>query len=161
MMGLAVVASLSRGGMISLIAGLMFVVAFGFKSSPSSKPSSILEGRSEEREGRSGGAGASRRGDGENDYPPFGAFSPYLLIYRKRLRLPYAAPRIGAVIVMLFTVGAGIWWVGADPVIRRFERSDVASGGAEAGRHGETFYQSRGWIWRDTASMIRDKWASG
>src|SRR5215475_10988540 len=33
MMGLAVVMSLSRGGMISLVAGLMFVVAFGFKGS--------------------------------------------------------------------------------------------------------------------------------
>src|SRR6266498_3919761 len=33
MMGLAVVMSLSRGGMISLVAGLMFVVAFGFRGS--------------------------------------------------------------------------------------------------------------------------------
>jgi hypothetical protein len=33
LMGLAVVMSLSRGGMISLVAGLMFVVAFGFKRS--------------------------------------------------------------------------------------------------------------------------------
>src|SRR5262245_1247856 len=33
MMGLAVVMSLLRGGMISLVAGLMFVVAFGFKGS--------------------------------------------------------------------------------------------------------------------------------
>jgi O-antigen ligase len=149
-MGLAVVASLSRGGMISLIAGLTFVIVFGFKPS-----------RAGEREGRSVDEGKSRAGDEDNESPPFDAFSSYLLIYRKRLRALYAASRIGATILMLFTIVAGVWWVGADPVIRRFEKSELTSSGEEAGRRGETFYQSRGWIWRDTAAMICDKWALG
>jgi O-antigen ligase len=72
-------------------------------------------------------------------------------------------------IVILFSIGAGVWWVGADPVIRRVEQgglasSSLASSSADAsgkGPRGETFFQSRGWIWRDTAAMIRDKWALG
>jgi O-antigen ligase len=64
-------------------------------------------------------------------------------------------------IVMLFTIGAGVWWVGADPVIRRIEKSGSAQNSANANHGGETFYQSRGWIWRDTAAMIHDRWALG
>jgi O-antigen ligase len=62
---------------------------------------------------------------------------------------------------MLVTIGAGVWWIGADPVIRRVEKSELAPSGMDAGRRGETFFQSRGWIWRDTAAMIRDRWALG
>src|SRR5215510_4147968 len=127
MMGLAVVMSLSRGGMISLVAGLMFVVAVGFKGS------------------REWGVGSRERGMGKGKSP---------------LPIPLAASRAGAIIVMVFTIGAGIWWIGADPVIRRIEKSELASKSMDAGR-GETFFRSRGWIWRDTAAMIRDRWALG
>jgi len=61
---------------------------------------------------------------------------------------------------MLFTIGAGVWWIGADPVIRRVEKSELAPKSMGADR-GETFFRSRGWIWRDTAAMIRDRWALG
>jgi O-antigen ligase len=127
MMGLAVVMSLSRGGMISLVAGLMFVVAFGFKGSGES------------------GVGSRERGMGKRKSP---------------ISIPLAASRAGAIIVMLFTIGAGVWWIGADSVIQRVEKSRVAPKSMDAGR-GETFFQSRGWIWRDTAAMIRDRWALG
>jgi O-antigen ligase len=127
MMGLAVVMSLSRGGMISLVAGLMFVVAFGFK------------GR------REWGVGSREWGIGKRKFP---------------IPIPLAASRAGAIIVMLFTIGAGVWWIGADPVIRRVEKSALAPKSMDAGR-GETFFRSRGWIWRDTAAMIRDRWALG
>jgi O-antigen ligase len=147
MMGLAVVVALSRGGMISLIAGLMFVVAFGFKPS-----------RSWEREVGSREDEARRRGKESLPYAPY---SPYLLVYRAPFRFSYAASRIGAVIVMVVVIGVGIWWVGADPVIRRLESGKLAQSGVEASHQGETFYQSRGWIWRDTVAMIRDKWAMG
>jgi len=126
MMGLAVVMSLSRGGMISLVAGLMFVVAFGFRS-------------------REWGVGSREWGMGKRKSP---------------LPIPLAASRAGAIIVMLFTIGAGVWWIGADSVIQRVEKSRVAPKSMDAGR-GETFFQSRGWIWRDTAAMIRDRWALG
>ena len=92
---------------------------------------------------------------------PFAPYSPYLLVYRPPFRFSYAASRIGAVIVMVVVIGVGVWWVGADPVIRRLESGKSAQIGAAAGRQGETFFQSRGWIWRDTVAMIRDKWAMG
>jgi O-antigen ligase len=128
MMGLAVVVSLSRGGMISLVAGLMFVVAFGFRGS------------------REWGVGSRVWGMGK---------------WKSPFPIPLAASRAAAIIVMLFTIGAGVWWIGADPVIRRVEKSGLAPSSLDAGRRGETFFQSRGWIWRDTAAMIRDKWALG
>ncbi|HZF41165.1 MAG TPA: O-antigen ligase family protein [Blastocatellia bacterium] len=133
MMGLAVVLSLSRGGMVSLVAGLMFVVAFGFRRS--------RERRIEDRGSRV-----------EDRRQP---------IFNPRSSIPLAASRIGAMIVMLFTIGAGVWWIGADPVIRRIENSGLAPGGMGANARGETFFQSRGWIWRDTTAMIRNKWALG
>src|SRR5215813_15215141 len=127
MMGLAVVMSLSRGGMIRLVAGLMFFVSFGFRGSGDWGI-------------RSGGWGMGKR-----KYP---------------FRIPNAASRAGAITVMLFTIGAGVWWIGADSVIQRVKKSDLAPKSMDAGR-GETFFQSRGWIWRDTAAMIRDRWALG
>jgi O-antigen ligase len=78
----------------------------------------------------------------------------------KEIPIPLAASRAGAIIVMLITIGAGVWWIGADSVIQRVEKSRVAPKSMDAGR-GETFFQSRGWIWRDTAAMIRDRWALG
>jgi O-antigen ligase len=77
------------------------------------------------------------------------------------LHIPQATLRAGAMTAALFTIGAGVWWIGADPVIRRVEKSELAPSSVDAGRRGETFFQSRGWIWRDTAAMIRDKWAMG
>src|SRR5215813_5425804 len=132
MMGLAVVMSLSRGGMISLVAVLMFVVAFGFR-----------------------GSGKRRIEDRRRSI-----FDLRSSILDPRSSIPLAASRAGAIIVMLFTIGAGVWWIGADSVIQRVEKSRVAPKSMDAGR-GETFFQSRGWIWRDTAAMIRDRWALG
>ncbi len=123
MMGLAVVMSLSRGGMISLIASSMFIVAFGFKP------------RKRDR---------------------FGA--------RESSKLPMAASRLAAMAVIIITIGAGVWWVGADPVIRRVEKGELTSAGLDAPSEDpgkETFFQSRGWIWRDTVAMIRDNWVAG
>jgi O-antigen ligase len=127
MMGLAVVMSLSRGGMISLVAGLMFVAAFGFKGAPASMY--------EDDE---------RFGMGWSPRKWTGVFS-----------------RIGAVVVMVFTIGVGVWWVGADPVIRRVEKGELAMEAQSKTPGKETFFQSRGWIWSDTMAMIRDNWATG
>src|SRR5262245_2162493 len=112
MMGLAVVMSLSRGGMISLVAGLMFVVAFGFKGS------------------RERGVGSREWGMGKRKSP---------------IPVPLAASRAGAIIVMLFTIGAGVWWIGADSVIQRVKKSELAPDSMDAGR-GEPFFRRRGWI---------------
>lgn len=121
-MGVADIVSLSRGGMISLVAGLMFVAAIGFKP------------RSETRFGEA---------------------------RRSFFRLPAVASRIGAVAVILLTIGAGVWWVGADPVIKRVERSELTMDRASQDPQKESFFESRGWIWTDSVAMIRDNWVTG
>jgi hypothetical protein len=149
MMGLAVVMSLSRGGMISLIAGMMFVVAFGFKPMKSAATVGARRSRSDDRRTREPGSGE------DSD------FAPSSLVYRTPFSFNHVASRAGAMIVMLITIGAGVWWVGADSVIQRIEKSALTQNSAESNRRRETFYQSRGWIWRDTAAMIRDRWTLG
>ncbi|MGE0132050.1 MAG: O-antigen ligase family protein [Blastocatellales bacterium] len=128
MMGLAVVMSLSRGGMISLVAGLMFVAAFGIK--PAANES----------------FGVRRRG----------GYSP-----SNPLKWPVAFSRIGAMVVMVFTIGVGVWWVGADSVIKRMQKGELVMDAPSKDPAKETFFQSRGWIWRDTAAMIRENWVTG
>jgi O-antigen ligase len=119
---------------------LMFVVAFGFK-------------RSGKRRIEDGG---SRIDDRRRSI-----FDLRSSILDPLSSIPLAASRFVAIIVMLFTIGAGVWWIGADPVIRRVEKSELAPSSVGASASGETFFQSRGWIWRDTAAMIRDRWALG
>ncbi|HKQ72406.1 MAG TPA: O-antigen ligase family protein [Blastocatellia bacterium] len=121
MMGLAIIMSLSRGGMISLVASLMFIVAFGYKPST----------------GRQAGVRQSSR------------------------TWPVAASRIGAMALMLFTIGVGVWWVGADSVIRRLEKGELTIEATDRQPGKETFFYSRGWIWRDTMAMIRENWVTG
>jgi O-antigen ligase len=52
-------------------------------------------------------------------------------------------------------------WMGADPVIRRLERGELSTQGESNDPRKETFFQSRGWIWRDTAAMVQANWATG
>src|SRR5262245_17440046 len=125
MMGLAVIMSLSRGGMISLVASLLFVVAFGFKPLTRRRAGERFAGR------------------------------------ESSLKWSVTASRIGAMVVILLTIGVGVWWVGADPVIRRLEKGEMALDAADKQPGQESFFHSRGWIWRDTGAMIRDNWMTG
>ncbi len=154
MMGVAVVMSLSRGGMISLVAGLMFAVAFGVRGGAETERLRDVEAERERWRDREPGRRKNGRG-GEKTYSdPSVSSSP----------IPLLAARVGAMIVILLVIGAGVWRLGADAVIRRVEKSELAPSGATATDEkpqGETFFQSRGWIWRDTLAMIRDRWALG
>lgn len=123
MMGIATVVSLSRGGMVSLFAGLMFVISLGLK------PES----------GR-------RNGNGNG---------------RGWLNIPPALARYGGAALIVLTIGVGALWMGADPVIRRMEKGELSMQGASKDPRKETFFQSRGWIWSDTAAMIQANWATG
>ncbi len=125
MMALAIVMSLSRGGMISLAASVMFLVAFGFKSA----------GRQE--------SGARRASPAS---------------WLKRFLVP---SRVGAMAIMIFTIGVGVWWVGADPVIRRMEKGELVMDASSRDPGKETFFHSRGWLWRDTVALIRENWVTG
>ncbi len=107
MMILAAVLSLSRGGIISIVAAMIFLVSMSMRS-----PQRV----------RSSG----------------------------KRRLPQIVSRAAVVIVIAAIVSAGILWIGADPVINR-----VTQGQPSSGAEKETFFSSRGWVWRDTITMIR------
>jgi O-antigen ligase len=109
-MGVATITSLSRGGMISLAASMLFLVV----------ASARLAFRNER---------SRRRG-------------------RPLFRLVSQGLAVAAIVGV---IGAGVVWIGADPVIRRVTQGQSAGQGREA----ETFFSSRGWVWRDTISMIR------
>jgi O-antigen ligase len=61
--------------------------------------------------------------------------------------------RIGLGVVILVVIVAGIFWVGADPVMDRLEQSSL-TGEVKPGR--QTLYSSRGFIWVDTMKLIAD-----
>src|SRR6266404_6636912 len=68
-----------------------------------------------------------------------------------RRRLAGFASKAAVVIVIIFLIAAGIFWIGADPVINRVTQGQQASVDTQA----QTFLSNRGWVWRDTAAMIR------
>lgn len=54
-------------------------------------------------------------------------------------------------ILLAALIVAGILWIGSEPVVSRLFPTQTASAPAKT----ETFFTSRGWIWRDTVAMIR------
>jgi len=108
LMGLAAVLSLSRGGIISIAAAVLFLLVMSLRSA------------------RQRGKTAAK-----------GGFSPH-------------ASQVAVVIAIAAVITAGIFWIGADPVINRVTQGQRPSGDSPR----ETFYSSRGWVWRDTFTMI-------
>jgi O-antigen ligase len=108
-MALALVLSLSRGGIISLAAAFMFLVLMSFRL-------------------------PVRR-----------------VIANAGRRIPRSVSQTAVVFAIVAIVLAGIFWLGADPVVNRVIHGQSASGDSAK----ETFFSSRGWVWRDTLSMIR------
>jgi O-antigen ligase len=101
-----VLASLSRGGMISTAASLAFILLLGLRAR-------------RYREGR-----------------------------QHRSRLATALARAVPAIAIALLIAAGVFWIGADPILERVSGNPPASSNA-------SFYDSRGWVWRDTLQMIR------
>jgi O-antigen ligase len=93
LMGLAILASLSRGGYLSLAAELIFIAVAGTRLS-----------------------------------------------------------RLGATTALGGAILVGILWIGPEPVLDRLTQGQVTSEEQQA----ETFFLSRGWIWRDTLALIRE-----
>jgi O-antigen ligase len=104
LMGLSVIVSLSRGGILSLMAAMTFVLLMSFR------------------------------------------FRPERATHRTLRNL--AVP--GSVAFVLIAIIAGIFWLGAEPVINRLTAGRLTGDGART----ETFHTSRGWIWEDTLRMI-------
>jgi O-antigen ligase len=79
----------------------------------------------------------------------------------ERFRIPVALSRYAAAAAIILAIGAGILWMGADPVLQRIERGEFSLEEKAETQGRETFFRSRGWIWRDTWVMIRANWVTG
>jgi O-antigen ligase len=120
-MGIAAVTSLSRGGMISLAAEIIFIIFICLRLA---------------RANRSSQKNAARARKASRAVTPFAG-------------APFAVSQVAAVIVIAGVILAGVFWIGADAVINRVTQ------GQSSVSHQETFYSSRGWVWRDTLTMIK------
>jgi len=107
-MGVAVALSLSRGGIISIAAAMMFLLFMSVRLPKRRREAS-------------------------------------------KFKIPPLVSQLAIVLVLIGTVVGGLLWIGADPVIKRVTEGQVSSEGAPK----ETFFSSRGWVWRDTFTMIR------
>ena len=111
MMGLSIMVSLARGGMLSLVAQLIFLAVMG---------NWILRKRREEWE------------------EPTSSFRALLI-------------RVGAVLATVIAIFVGVLWIGVDPVLNRVAQGQVSGSTPTA----ESFFNNRGWIWRDAWAMFR------
>jgi O-antigen ligase len=107
MMSLAAIVSLSRGGMISLAAEMIFIVIIG--------------------------AGKANQREHSN---VFFVLRPAALIF-----------------LIIASISAGIFWAGPERIINRITGQNT-TGETQRAQRAETFFTSRGWIWRETVSMI-------
>jgi O-antigen ligase len=125
-MGIALVASLSRGGMISLAASLVFLILLSARlRRPPAQPD-----KPKVREGK--------------------VASTFVEVLRRCDRIGVPASRILIVVAIAVAITAGLIWVGPDPVARRITEGDAAGGSGQ-----QTLLSNRAWVWRDTLSMIR------
>jgi O-antigen ligase len=114
-MGMAAIFTLSRGGMISILAEMIFIAAMSFRRNYMK---------------------AGARGHG-------------------KARM---ATGVAAVFVILAAIAAGVFWIGAEPVINRIATGDPNSSDLS---NTQTFYSVRGEIWENTWTMIRDNPLTG
>ena len=123
LMGSAAIASLSRGGFISLFVQLIFLAAAA---------SFIPRQRQQSRR--------SYQRKSANIVTP-----------------------VMAVIVITIAIGASIYWIGLEPVINRIAQGKLVTPDVKDIKDAkeESFLVSRGWIWRDTTTMIRAHFATG
>src|SRR5262249_2994753 len=124
-MGIALVASLSRGGMISLAAALVFLILMSVR---------LVKPAPDNRQP------AHRRGAARRLPGGLGRFT----------RISVPASRVLIVLAIAGAITAGLIWVGPDQVTRRITEGQAASGNQE-----KALFSKRAWVWRDTLSMIR------
>jgi hypothetical protein len=126
MMGVAEIASLSRGGMISLAATLLFIA--------------LVNWAMRNRAARLRRARRSLDPSRTDSETRTSTLSP----------LAIGARSVAMVAAIVIVIVAGIVWIGPDRVVER-----VAQGASSDGRQQkETFFLSRGWIWRDSLTLI-------
>ena len=134
-MGVIATASLSRAGMMSIAAEMLFIMSVG----------GWLAYRRQTSEDESDGILSlllDRLGLSRWNFLRTRASSPLMLL--------------GALTIVCATV-AGIFWYNPEPLIERVTNNRVIG----TNPRGETFFNSRGWVWRDTAAMIQARPIAG
>jgi len=127
MMGVAILTSLSRGGIIGLVAEMVMLVIFGLQW--------------------------ARIRDAETSAYEHVESSRYSDSTLERL----SRSRAWVVASVILAIALGILWVGPEPLVKRLGQGQATSSNPQA----ETFFLSRGWIWRDTLSMIKSSPITG
>src|SRR5262249_23295869 len=130
-MGIALVGSLSRGGMISLAASLIFLILMSARLPKAARES--------DKTGHRAGVTIGRLADAFRRLDRTGVPASRIL-----------ASRILIVVAIAGAITAGLIWVGPDPVARRIAEGHGASANGQA-----ALFSNRAWVWRDTLSMIR------
>ena len=123
LMSVSLIVSLSRGGMISLTAALIFLMIMAGRARQSNSPTSHAEM-----------AAASAGGH---------------LTPRRRSSRVASLKRLALIVTFAIAIVAGALWLAPERVVNR------VLGPEEAGEQSETFYASRGWIWKDTLTLIK------
>jgi O-antigen ligase len=124
-MGIALLASLSRGGMISLGASLVFLILM---SARLPRPA----------------------GQGSRPHHHEGTIPGHLAGLNRFDRIGVPISRILIIASIAGAITVGLIWVGPDPVVRRITEGQVADAGGQ-----RALFSNRAWVWRDTLSMIR------
>ncbi len=58
--------------------------------------------------------------------------------------------RLGIVLLISAAILLGVFWIGVEPVLNR-----IAQGQGATTSQAESFFNNRGWVWRDTVTMFR------
>jgi O-antigen ligase len=69
---------------------------------------------------------------------------------RSRLKMSRSLRTAALILVVIASISAGIFWAGPERIVDRIT-GETTSGRAQ---RAETFFTSRGWIWRETVAMI-------
>jgi O-antigen ligase len=118
-MGTAAIFTLSRGGMISLFAQMLFIAAAGGGRAKQTRRESVAR----------------------------------VTVAKISFNLSRRAAAIAVVGAILLAIGAGVLWIGVEPVINR-----IATGNPENAdrRQAQTFHNVRGAIWQDSWRIVRE-----
>jgi O-antigen ligase len=76
--------------------------------------------------------------------------SESLIDSRRRFRLARSLRPAALVLLIIGSISAGIFWAGPERIVDRITGQNTSGQAQRA----ETFFLSRGWIWRETVAMI-------
>ncbi|MGH9938847.1 MAG: O-antigen ligase family protein, partial [Blastocatellia bacterium] len=167
MMSLSIVLSLSRGGTISLGAGMIFLAMMSgvvrkreesfmsLQRCPERMKTPLGTHRFQrapaERTHFDEGSSSVSQHAGSDAYPGVSEENYQPPEPRRFDALRFTLRSVAVIAAMVGVIALGLLWLGPEPVINRVTQGQLTSADPRA----QTFFTSRGWIWHDTRTMIR------